>query len=54
MNSSWFKKNWFYIVAALITVFGLVTGKFFFLLIAFPFGLFKFSRKKNSHKDKEK
>ncbi|WP_193510777.1 hypothetical protein [Christiangramia fulva] len=34
------KSYWFYIIAALITIIGLVTGWYFFLLIIFPLGLF--------------
>lgn len=40
------KKHYMYIlfgIAGLITIYGLVTGKFFFLILLFPlgFGLFK-------------
>lgn len=34
------KSYWFYIMAAAITIFGLITGWYFFILIAIPFGLF--------------
>ncbi|SDS24494.1 hypothetical protein [Christiangramia echinicola] len=40
------KSYWFYIIAAIITIIGLVTGWYFFLLILFPLGLF-------SSKDKD-
>ena len=33
-----FKENWLYIVAALITLIGLITGKYFFLFLVLPFG----------------
>ncbi|WP_292245611.1 hypothetical protein [Mesonia sp.] len=36
---------WLYIVAALITIIGLLTGKFLFLLFAFPIGLFSAKKK---------
>ena len=32
--------NWFYIIAALITLYGLVTGSFLLVFLAFPIGLF--------------
>lgn len=50
--TSWLKQNWFYIAAGLITVFGLITGKFLFLFIALPFGMFKFSAKNKNDSDK--
>ncbi|WP_169514036.1 hypothetical protein [Christiangramia echinicola] len=34
------KSYWFYIIAAIITIIGLVTGWYFFLLVLFPLGLF--------------
>tara|TARA_B100000508_G_C11404602_1_gene250095 strand:- start:129 stop:278 length:150 start_codon:yes stop_codon:yes gene_type:complete len=42
-------KNWSYglmVIAAIITIFGLVTGKFLFFLIWLPLG-FLFRKKKN-------
>ena len=39
------KSYWFYILAALITIIGLITGWYFFFLFVLPFGLFNFSRK---------
>jgi len=36
---------WLYIVAALITIIGLVTGKFLFLLFVLPIGLFSAKKK---------
>ncbi|MDT0644252.1 hypothetical protein RM553_15550 [Zunongwangia sp. F363] len=36
---------WFYIVAAIITIVGLVTGWYFFLLFVIPFGLFNPGKK---------
>lgn len=39
------KSYWFYIIAAIITIIGIVTGWYFFLLLVFPLGLFN-SRKK--------
>ncbi|TVZ57942.1 hypothetical protein NA63_0434 [Flavobacteriaceae bacterium MAR_2010_105] len=38
-------------IALLITIYGLVTGQFFFLLILFPFGFGWFKRKKSDEKD---
>ena len=39
---------WFYIIAAVITIIGLVTGWYFFLLLVLPFGFFG-----SRNKDKE-
>ncbi|WP_189319393.1 hypothetical protein [Leeuwenhoekiella nanhaiensis] len=44
------KENWLYIVAALITLFGLITGKYFFLFFVIPFG---FNFFKSDKKDKD-
>lgn len=34
------KANWFYIIAAIITLYGIITRTFIFILLAFPLGLF--------------
>ncbi|MFI8380342.1 hypothetical protein [Leeuwenhoekiella sp. NPDC079379] len=39
--------NWIYVIAALITLIGLITGKYFFLFFAIPFGFSIFNRNKN-------
>ncbi|MDX1761286.1 MAG: hypothetical protein R3218_03950 [Christiangramia sp.] len=39
------KSYWLYIIAAIITIFGLVTGWYFFLLLIFPLGLFGSNKK---------
>ena len=44
------KENWLYIVAALITLIGLVTGKYFFLFLVIPFG-FNFFRSDKKDED---
>ena len=47
------KREWLYIlmvVAALITIYGLVTGRFLFLFLMIPFG-FGFFRKRKEDKD---
>ncbi|MFD2518516.1 hypothetical protein [Salinimicrobium flavum] len=36
---------WFWIIAAIITIIGLVTGWYFFIFLVIPFGLFNFSKK---------
>ncbi len=36
---------WFYIIAAVITIIGLITGWYFFFLLVIPFGLFNFNKK---------
>lgn len=35
---------WFYIIAALITIIGIVTGWYLFIFLVIPFGFFNFSR----------
>ncbi|WP_165499086.1 hypothetical protein [Gramella sp. KN1008] len=40
------KSYWFYIIAAIVTIIGLVTGWYLFLLVIFPLSFFG-SRKKN-------
>ncbi|WP_229731773.1 hypothetical protein [Psychroflexus planctonicus] len=45
MNIS--KSTWFYIAAALITIYGLVTGSFLLVFLAFPIGLFGINERKN-------
>jgi hypothetical protein len=40
-----FKSYWFYIIAAFITIFGLITGWYIFFLLVLPFGLFNFGGK---------
>jgi len=34
------KSYWFYIIAAVITIIGFITGWYFFLLLVFPLGIF--------------
>lgn len=36
---------WFYIIAALITIIGLITGWYLFIFLIFPLGLFNFKGK---------
>ncbi|SHF90000.1 hypothetical protein SAMN05444483_103160 [Salegentibacter echinorum] len=38
---------WLYILAAIITIIGLVTGWYFFLLLVFPLTSFNFGKKKD-------
>lgn len=37
------KTSWFYIIAAIITLYGIVTGSFLLIFLAFPIGLFGFN-----------
>lgn len=37
---------WFYVIAAIITIIGIITGKYLFIFLALPFGLFSFKKKK--------
>ena len=39
------KSYWFYIIAAIITIIGIVTGWYFFLLLMFPLGFFGSGKK---------
>ncbi|MDX1428323.1 MAG: hypothetical protein R3206_10915 [Salegentibacter mishustinae] len=39
------KTHWFFIIAAIITIIGLVTGWYFFLLLVFPLGFFTSGKK---------
>lgn len=36
---------WFYILAAAITIFGIITGWYLFIFLVIPFGFFNFGRK---------
>ncbi len=39
------KSPWFLILTLAITLFGIITGKFFFLFLILPLGLFGFGKK---------
>ena len=39
------KSYWFYIIAAIITIIGILTGWYFFLLLVFPLSLFGSNKK---------
>ncbi|MDT0677438.1 hypothetical protein [Autumnicola musiva] len=41
------KSYWFYILAALVTIVGIVTGWYFFILFVIPFGLFRSGKKED-------
>lgn len=41
------QSRWFYILAAAITIFGLITGWYLFIFLVFPLGLFNFGKKKD-------
>jgi len=43
------KAYWFYILAALITIIGLVTGWFLFILLVLPLGLFRGKKNNKNH-----
>lgn len=43
------KAHWFYILAALITIIGLVTGWYFFILLVLPISLFSGKKNKENH-----
>ena len=45
------KSYWFYIIAAAITIIGIITGWYFFLLLVIPFGLFNKKNKRDDHDD---
>ncbi|MCH8534691.1 MAG: hypothetical protein LAT51_06445 [Flavobacteriaceae bacterium] len=44
------KSTWFYIIAAIITIYGIVTGMFLFIILAFPIGLFGLNQKKEDER----
>ena len=39
------KSYWLYILAAAITIFGIITGWYLFIFLVLPFGLFRFGKK---------
>ena len=39
------KSPWFLIIAAIITLIGIITGKYLFNFLILPFSLFKFGKK---------
>lgn len=47
MSDKW--KTLLMVLAAIITIYGIITGKFLFLLVMIPFG-FSLLRKKNNDK----
>ncbi|SDZ91995.1 hypothetical protein SAMN05421540_102181 [Psychroflexus halocasei] len=38
-----------YALAAIVTIYGLVTGRFLFIFLAFPLGLFSFMNKNDKN-----
>lgn len=38
------KTTWFYIIAAIITIYGIVTRQFIFLILSFPLGLYYYTK----------
>jgi hypothetical protein len=44
------KTTWIYVIAALISIYGIVTRQFLFLLLSFPLGIFYYT-KGNDKKD---
>lgn len=45
------KLTWIYVIAALITLYGIVTRQFIFLLLSFPLGIYYYT--KDNNKDNE-
>lgn len=43
--SGFLKSKWIYIIAALITIIGLITGWYLFIFLVFPLGFFQFNRR---------
>ncbi|NJW53466.1 hypothetical protein [Salinimicrobium oceani] len=39
------KKTWFYILAAIVTIIGFVTGWYYFFILALPLGIFSYNDK---------
>ena len=44
------KHQWIYIIATIVTLFGIVTGQYLFILLAFPLGITTYI---NKNKDDE-
>ncbi len=42
------RSTWFYIIAACITIYGIVTGMFLLIILAFPIGLFGLNSSENN------
>jgi hypothetical protein len=38
------KLTWIYVIAALITLYGIVTRQFIFLLLSFPLGIYYYTK----------
>lgn len=45
------KTYWVYVIAALITIIGILTGWYLFILFVFPLGLFRTGRKDKDEDD---
>jgi hypothetical protein len=43
------KSTWFYIIAAFVTLFGIVTRMFILIALAFPIGLFGLTSHENDN-----
>jgi hypothetical protein len=41
------KTTWMYVIAAIITLYGIITRQFIFLLLSFPLGLFYYTKDNN-------
>ncbi|AFU70242.1 hypothetical protein P700755_003650 [Psychroflexus torquis ATCC 700755] len=41
------KTTWIYVIAAIITLYGIITRQFVFLLLSFPLGLFYYIKDNN-------
>lgn len=41
------KLTWIYTIAAIITLYGIVTRQFIFLLLSFPLGIFYYTKDNN-------
>lgn len=43
------KSHWLFILAALITIIGIITGWYLFILLVIPFGFLSTGKKKENH-----
>lgn len=42
---------WFYIIAAIITIVGIITGWYLFIFLVLPLGMFSFGKKKEEEEE---
>ena len=48
------KHHWIYIIATIVTLFGIVTGQYLFILLAFPLGITTYVNKNKDDNEEQK